>query len=61
MVPEKSKIQAEISHFVDFDWEKCIEMAWVVHIRVQGMPNPMALVSTLYDVWFLKIKISRDK
>ena len=22
--------QPKISHFVDFDWEKCIEMAWVV-------------------------------
>ena len=22
---------AKISHFVDFDWEKCIKMAWVEH------------------------------
>ena len=29
---DKSQFQAKISHFVDFDWEKCIEMAWVVHI-----------------------------
>ena len=28
----KIKFQAEISRFVDFDWEKCIEIAWVVHI-----------------------------
>ena len=31
-VPEKSKFQAKISHFVDFDWEKCIIMAWVACI-----------------------------
>ena len=24
--------QPKISHFVDFDWKKCIEMAWVAHI-----------------------------
>ena len=30
---EKLQFQAKISHFVDFDWEKCIEMAWVVHIK----------------------------
>ena len=24
--------QPNISHFVDCDWEKCIEMAWVVHL-----------------------------
>ena len=32
MVPEKSQFQAKISYFVDFDLEKCIEIAWVVHI-----------------------------
>ena len=25
--------QAKISYFVDFDWEKHIEMVWVVHIQ----------------------------
>ena len=25
--PEKSQFEAKISHFVDLDWEKCIEMA----------------------------------
>ena len=53
-IPEKSKFQAKISHFVDFDWEKCIIMAWVAHIRVWGVPNPMAQVSSIYDKWFLK-------
>ena len=28
----KLRKQAKISHFVDSDWEKCIEIAWVVHI-----------------------------
>ena len=27
--PEKSQFQAKISHFVDFDWEKCIKIAWL--------------------------------
>ena len=26
------KETAKIWHFVDFDWEKCIEMTWVVYI-----------------------------
>ena len=26
------KFQAKNSHFVDFEWEKCIETAWVTHI-----------------------------
>ena len=47
--------QPKLSHFVDFDWEKCIEMAWeLCTLRFQGMLNPMALVSSLYDKWFLK-------
>ena len=25
--------QPKISHFVNFDWEKCIKMAWVAHIE----------------------------
>ena len=29
---KKSQFQTKISHFVDFDWENHIEMAWVVHI-----------------------------
>ena len=29
---KKSQYQAKISHFVDFDWEQCIEIAWVVSI-----------------------------
>ena len=24
--------EPKILHFVDFDWEKCITMAWMVHI-----------------------------
>ena len=28
----KITISGKISHLVDFDWEKCIEIAWVVHI-----------------------------
>ena len=32
-------------HFVDFDWEKYIQMAWVVHLWVcWGLPNAMVLV-----------------
>ena len=54
MVPEKSQFQAKIQHFVDFDWENASK--WLKgHIcRVQGMPNPMAFVSILYDKPFLK-------
>ena len=40
---------------------KCIEIAWGCIYRVQGMPNPMALVLSLYDKQFLKIKISGEK
>ena len=29
---KKSKFQAKLSHFVDFNWEKCIKMASVAHI-----------------------------
>ena len=49
--------QLKISHLVDFDyfdWEKCTEIARVVHIRVPGMPNTLAQVSSLYHKWFLK-------
>ena len=50
----KTKISGEISHFVDFDWENPSKwLEWHV-FRVQGMPNPMELVSSLYDKWFLK-------
>ena len=31
------------------------------YFRVQGMPNPMALVSSLYDKWFLKISKFQEK
>ena len=50
--------QPKISHFVDFDWEEHIEMVWVVHIRVWGMPksNGAGFVSTISGSW--KIKIS---
>ena len=45
---------AKISHFVDFDWENGSKwLEWCI-VRVQGMPNPMALVSSLYGKWFLK-------
>ena len=55
------KQTTKISHFVDFDWEKYIEMAWGCEFRVWDVPNPMALVSGLYDKWFLKIKSLGDK
>ena len=28
----KITISGKISHFVDFDWEKCIKIVWVAHI-----------------------------
>ena len=58
---KKSKFQAQILHFVDFDWRNASK--WIEwHIfRIQGMPNPMALVSGLYNKWFLKIKILGEK
>ena len=52
--PEVNQIQTKISHFVDFDWEKCIKIAHMVHFRVQGMPNTVALVASLHDKWFMK-------
>ena len=52
MLGELSK-QPEISHFVDFDWENALKwLEWHI-FRVRGMPNPMALVLSLYDKWFL--------
>ena len=48
------KETAKISHFVNFDWEKSMEMLEWCIFRVQGMPNPMALVASLYDKWFMK-------
>ena len=53
--------QPKSSHFVDFDREKCNKMASVVHIRVQGVPIPMAQVSSLYNKWFLKNHKFRQK
>ena len=47
MVPEKSKFEAKISHFVDFDWENALKwLEWHI-FSIQGVPNPMALVSSL--------------
>ena len=53
--------QPKISHFVDFDWENALKwLEWCI-FRVQGMPNPMAQVSSLYDKWFLKNQNFRQK
>ena len=60
MVPEKSQFQAKISHFVDFDWENALKWLDLCTFRVQGMLNPMALVSSLYDKWFLKNQNFRE-
>ena len=60
MVPELIK-QPKISHFVDFDWENALKwLEWCI-FRVQGMPNPMVQVSSLYDKWFLKNQNFRQK
>ena len=48
------KETAKISHFVDFDWENTLKLLEWHIFRVQGMPNPMALVASLYDKWFMK-------
>ena len=53
-VPEKSQFKAKISHFVDIDWENALKLLEWHIFRVQGMLNPMALVASLYDKWFLK-------
>ena len=46
--------QPKISHFVDFEWENALKwLEWCV-FRVGDVPNPMALVSSLYNKWFLK-------
>ena len=46
---------AKISHFVDFDRENASKwLEWYI-FRVQGMPNPMALLASLYNMWFMKI------
>ena len=52
--PERSQFQAKISHFVDFDWENALKLLeWHV-FKVRGMLNPMALVGSLYNKWFMK-------
>ena len=58
----KNLYQAKISHFVDFDWVKCHWqwLEWCI-FRVQGMPNPMAQVSSPYDKWFLKNQNFRER
>ena len=51
--------QAKISYFVDFDWEKHIEMVWVVHI--QGLRHAKSNGAGFESLWisgYWKIKIS---
>ena len=58
----KIKISGKNFIFCWFWLEKNASKWLEWHIfRVQGMPNPMALVSHLYDRWFLKIEILGDK
>ena len=52
--------QANISHFVDFDWEKASKwLEWSIS-RVQGMLNTVAQVLRLCEKWFLKNKNFRQ-
>ena len=52
---------AKISHFVDFDWKKGLKfLEWCI-FRVWGMPNPMALVASPYNKWFMKNHNFRHK
>ena len=48
------KETAKISHFVDFDWKNTLKLLEWHIFRVQGMPNPMALVASLYDKQLMK-------
>ena len=55
------KQTAQNFNFVDFDWENALKwFKWYVY-RVQGVPNSMALVSSLYNKRFLKNQNCRRK
>ena len=47
--------------FVDFDWENALKWLEWYMFRVWSMPNPMALVSSLYYKSFLKIQNFKGK
>ena len=58
---EEFSKQPKISHFVDFDWENVLKWLELCVFRVQGVPNPMAQVLSLYDKCFLKNQNFRQK
>ena len=58
---KKSQFQAKISHFVDFDWEQCIEIAWVVHIYGLRHATSNTIDFKSLPQWFLKNHNFRQK